>query len=234
MLLRFVFQFLIIVVTFALAQTAKATPLNEWRISCGVDNGAIVKKGKTRTFRTSSNHCPGGTFNQRAEISTGSVPPNHKGTYLFSSTISMSSTSRERFDVFQIHDERWGCAPPLKLEVMGNGRLSLDSEYKIGSAPGDNCRKNRPFSDQASQARIQRDGTEYLLEVVVDFDGAGGFRIWIRLDGSTQITGQYAPPRGQGYFDSKKFYFKHGVYSKNMFPYELKSTNMRVRRVKLK
>ena len=213
---------------------ASANPLNQWRVSCGVDRGAYEKRGKTHYFRTSSNHCPGGTFNQRSEIYTRNVTPKHKGTYVFSSTIAMHSNSRERFDVFQIHDERYGCAPPLKLEVHPDGRLSLDSAYKLGSEPGDNCVPNRSLNGKFSQSRIKRDGTSYDLEVTVSFDGTGGFELWISLDDVQQIAGYYAPPDDNRFFNATKYYFKHGVYSKNVFQYELTSKDMRVRRVRLK
>lgn len=93
---------------------------------------------------------------------------------------------------------------------------------------------NKTLTGQKSDARITRDGKPYDLEVIVDFDGDGGFGIWVKLDGVNQMSGHYRPPVGKGYFDTDKFYFKHGSYSKNRFPYTMRSTNMRVRNVRLK
>jgi len=89
--------------------------LNRWDISCGVDAGAIRRSGNVWTFRTSTNHCERGIFAQRAALSTEHVPPDHRGAYLFRSDITMTTSSDEPFDIFQIHDGRRGCAPPLKV-----------------------------------------------------------------------------------------------------------------------
>ncbi len=213
--------------------SAMATPLNRWKISCGVDAGSITKSRKTYTFKTSSNHCPGGTWKQRAEISTEHAPPTLKGAYQFSAVVSMVSSSTQRFDIFQVHDGRMGCAPPLKLEVMSSGHLTFVADYKIGSQPGDNCIKAKSMLGQRSAVRLKRDGTEYELAVTMDFDGEGGFRVWVAVDGTPQISASYAPPKGQGFFQSEKYYFKHGNYSQKPFPYTLTSRNVRVRKVRL-
>lgn len=209
---------------------ADATPLNSWKISCGVDQGAITRKGKDWTFRTSSNHCDGGIFKQRAEISTGKVSPSHKGAYLFSATIAMTSATAAKWDVFQIHDARDGCAPPLKLTVLRSGRMELTSDIKTG--PGESC--IRGFLTQSrSHGRIARDGREQKLEVLVEFDGAGGFLATVWLDGEIQLSGQYQAPSIPGAFRSKYFYFKHGCYSQHSFDYELVSRGMKVKKVRV-
>tara|TARA_R100000935_G_scaffold27028_1_gene47122 strand:- start:250 stop:966 length:717 start_codon:yes stop_codon:yes gene_type:complete len=213
--------------------TAQASPLQKWRVSCGADPGAISKKGNTYTFKTSRNHCPGGNWQQRAEIATDHAKPTITGAYQFSSNISITSPSTQRFDIFQMHDGRNGCAPPLKLEVLPSGHLSFDADYKIGTKPGNNCEKARSMLGQKSAKKIRRDGTEYKLDVIIDFNGQGGFRVWAYLDGAPQINAHYNPPQGRGYFQSEKYYFKHGSYSKKMFPYTMTSRDVRVRRVKL-
>jgi len=145
--------------------------------------------------------------------------------------VALSSPSTQKFGIFQIHDGRYGCAPPLKLEVLPSGHLVLESDYKIGSAPGNNCRHNLGISKGRSAARLPRDGSEHKLDVTVAFDGQGGFSVWVALDGRAQIKGRYE--HAAGYFKSKFFYFKHGVYSQHMFPYELRSRGMEVRKVRL-
>jgi len=52
------------------------------------------------------------------------------------------------------------------------------------------------------------------------------------LDGKLAAQGEYSPPKGKGFITSKHFYFKHGVYSKRMFDYEMISQNMSVKRIK--
>ena len=207
--------------------------LNTWQISCGVDKGSYSKKGRTHTFKTSSNHCPGGTFKQRAEINSNSIPPTTRGTFEFSTTISMATQSKNRFDLFQIADKRFGCAPPLKVGVLEDGRLAFDSAYKIGTAPGDNCRANKLLAGRQSADRLKRDGSPQKLKVIADFDGTGGFRVWVFLNGNAQISGEYRTPDTNQFFQSERFYFKHGVYSKKVFPYVMTSSGMRVRKVKV-
>jgi len=219
---------------FVSGQVVHASPLQKWRVSCGTDPGALEKKGRTYTFRTSSNRCPGGIFTQRSEIATEHASARQSGTYLFSTDLSVTSSATEKFAIFQIHDGRFGCAPPLKINVLPTGHLTFDSEYKIGSKPGNDCRKVASMQGQKSNARIKRDGTEYKLDVIVDFDGTGGFVTYVSLDDRPQMQGTYSPPEGQGFFKSQKYFFKHGSYSLNVFPYEIVSRDMRVRRVKLR
>ena len=69
---------------------------------------------------------------------------------------------------------------------------------------------------------IVRDGTDYKLNVILDFDGKSGFNVEVFLDGMLEVSGKYIPPKGKA-IPSKYFYFKHGVYSRNIFDYELKS-----------
>ncbi|WP_170409427.1 hypothetical protein [Ruegeria arenilitoris] len=168
--------FLCSMVLIAAPSLLNANPLNNWKVSCGVDSGSYEKKVKTHVFRTSSNHCVGGTFNQRSEIFTKNVPPNHKGAYQFSSRVSFTSSSTEEFSIFQFHDGRNGCAPPFKLNVGRNGRLSLEGAYKVGNQPGNNCVQIASYSGKYSKAKIGRDGSEHLLNVTIAFDGNAGFR----------------------------------------------------------
>ncbi|MBB93771.1 MAG: hypothetical protein CML68_04080 [Rhodobacteraceae bacterium] len=210
---------------------ASANPLNTWQVSCAADPGSITRKGKTWTFKTSTNHCPGGVWKQRAEIYSDRVNPTHKGTYLFRSTVSMTAGTNEKFDIFQIHDGRHGCAPPLKVDVLPSGQIELTSDLKTG--PGESCERGA-LGRSARQGVIRRDGTPQLLEVIIDFNGLGGFDAFVRVDGTLQVSGSYMPPTGAQYFQSKFFYFKHGVYSQRMFPYVLTSEGMTVKKVRLK
>lgn len=223
-------RFLSIALVFSLlAVPAAANQLNQWSVSCGVDKGSFTKKGKQRIFKTSSNQCSGGTYKQRAEIKSKKVSPSHKGTYLFSTTVSMTNDKNEKFDIFQMHDGREGCAPPLKVVVLSNGKFRLDADYKTG--PGESCVRD-VMAQKSSKITFKRDGTPQELNVIVDFLGDSSFFVQVSLDGKVAAQGRYKPPVGSQYAQSKHFYFKHGVYSKNIFDYELVSQDMRVRRVK--
>lgn len=209
---------------------AQANPLNQWSVSCSVDPGAITVKGKTRTFRTSTNRCEGGIFSQRAEIATKPIKPTDKGAYLFETNVSMTTESLQQFTIFQIHDGRLGCAPPLSLDVKPDGSLLMKSDIKTG--PGENCIRGT-LNDRQSKGRMSRDGTEKKLSVLVIFDGKGGFEVSVSIDGRPEISGRYDPSKQPKDFLSKKFYFKHGVYSQKMFTYVMTSREMKVARVKL-
>ncbi len=201
-----------------------AGALNDWDVSCGADRGSVQNTVDGWVFRTSANYCTGGTFNQRAEISTENFPVNRTGNVLFSSHISITTAMQREFSLFSIHDGRDGCAPPLQLFVRPDGRMYIASAIKTG--PGDSCIDQRIGG--LSRDRIRRDGTEQFLEVLVRFDGAGGFGVSVSLDGVTQISGRYAPPTNPNAILSQRFYFKHGVYSKTVFDYVMRSRDMRV------
>ena len=219
----------VLIVTFVGA-VAQATPLNQWRVSCGVDKGAIQKKGKTHIFKTSTNHCTGGTFNQRAEIKSEKVSRNHKGKYQFTSIIRMTNDKNEKFDIFQMHDGRDGCAPPLKVTVLSSGRFKLEADYKTGK--GESCVRDVFSQSRNSSVVFKRNGQPQQLDVSVDFLGKQRFSVQVFLDGKLAAQGDYSPPEGKGYITSKHFYFKHGVYSKRMFDYQMISQNMSVKRIK--
>ena len=219
----------VLIVTFVGA-VAQATPLNQWRVSCGVDKGAIQKKGKTHIFKTSTNHCIGGTFNQRAEIKSEKVSRNHKGKYQFTSIIRMTNDKNEKFDIFQMHDGRDGCAPPLKVTVLSSGRFKLEADYKTGK--GESCVRDVFSQSRNSSVVFKRNGQPQQLDVSVDFLGKQRFSVQVFLDGKLAAQGDYSPPEGKGYITSKHFYFKHGVYSKRMFDYQMISQNMSVKRIK--
>jgi len=210
------------------ATQAQASSLNSWRLSCGADKGSVTRKGGTWRFATSSNKCPGGIFKQRAEIASGRVSPSHKGSYRFQAYVAMKSSKSNKFGIFQIHDGRRGCAPPLKLDVLSSGQIRLTSDVKTG--PGESCIRGS-LSSKVTRARIRRNGKEQKLEVLVKFDGKGGFDVTVSINGAAQIKGKYQP-REKANYRSKFFYFKHGVYSQRKFPYVMTSRGMSVRRVR--
>lgn len=209
--------------------SSEATPLNSWSTSCSVEKGAITKRRGVYTFTTSKNLCSGGTYGQRAEITSKKISPNTKGAYLFETNVAMTSDSNEKFDIFQIHDGRDGCAPPLKVQVGKTGRIRLQSAVKLG--PGEQCRPETR-TDGSSEIRLLRDGTEYQLRILIQFNGNGEFETTVWLNGEHVVNGYYERPTIPGAFMSENFYFKHGVYSKNMFEYEMTSRKLVVKKVK--
>lgn len=118
------FAVALLVLVLAQVIPAQALPLNQWGISCSVDKGAIKRRANVWTFRTSANKCSGGSWKQRAEIRTEKISPNHKGAYLVRTTVAMTTRGREKFDIFQVHDGRSGCAQPLSSPYLVVGKLS--------------------------------------------------------------------------------------------------------------
>ena len=197
----------------------------DWRISCSVDKGSIIDNYPSYVFKTSKNRCSGGTYSQRAEITTRkAITLSTKAKYNFQTIFSITDGEKvfmEKFDIFQIHDGRDGCAPPLKVNIQSGGHLRLFADYKTG--PGEQCERDVIKSSGFGKTQIKRDGTEYKLNVLLNFDGKSGFNVDVYLDDKLEVSGKYAPPTGNKYVASKYFYFKHGVYSRNMFNYEMKS-----------
>lgn len=199
--------------------------ITDWRKSCSPDKGSVVDDYPTYIFKKSKNNCSS-PYKQRAEIITKkALSVSAKAKYNFQTIFKIKDNSKkslpEKFDIFQIHDGRVGCAPPLKVEIHSSGFLRLIADYKTGS--GQKCERNVIKPRGYGKTQIKRNGTEYKLNILVDFDGKSGFDIQAFLDNKLEINGKYSPPSGNKYFKSKYYFFKHGVYSKRMFDYELTS-----------
>ena len=206
----------------------KPKAISGWNISCSVDDGSITRKGNNWVFKTSKNRCAGGTFKQRAELSSPkALKLTTKAKYEFQSIFRMKSkessglSNAEEFEIFQIHDGRLGCAPPLSVGFLKTGKVRLLGDYKIGTADGQNC--DRKIMFDVGDTVVKRDGTEYKLNVVLEFNGNSSFKVAVYINDRLEALGKYSPPIERGYFKSKYYYFKHGVYSQNMFDYELNS-----------
>ena len=203
--------------------------ISGWNISCSVDDGSISFNGNNWIFKTSKNGCKGGFFKQRAEISSPkALKLSTKAKYEFQSIFSIKSNEEsrgilnvEKFEFFQIHDGRLGCAPPLSIGFTKKGKLRLLGDYKVGESEGQNCDRDIMFD--VGNTVVRREGTEYKIKVVLDFDGKSAFAVAVYLNDKLEVEGKYSPPKEDKYFKSKYYYFKHGVYSENMFDYELKS-----------
>lgn len=221
---RLVIATLVLFVSLFATSAAQAI---SWETSCGVDRGSIERKSGTYTFRTSSNHCTGGIFTQRAEINTDDISIRKAGVYVFETTLAMTSASKEDFVFFQIHDGRDGCSPPLSVRWKGNGRFGFDSDYTRGQGMA-GCVENRTMRDAGfSGTALKRDGTSYQVQVQLAFDGAGGFDVSVLIDGAVAISGPYRPSNDPSFVPARRFFMKHGVYSKNMFDYVMTSAGMR-------
>ena len=128
-----------------------------------------------------------------------------------------------------MHDGRDGCAPPLKVTVLSTGRFKLEADYKTGK--GESCVWNVFAQSTKSNVVFKRNGQLQQLDVLVDFLGKQRFSVQVFLDGKLAAQGSYSPPEGKDHITSRHFYFKHGVYSKRMFDYEMVSQNMSVKRI---
>ena len=151
-----------------------------WNISCSVDDGSITRKGNNWVFKTSKNRFAGGTLKQRAELSSPkALKLATKAIYEFQSIFRMKSkessgpSNLEEFEIFQIHDGRLGCAPPLSVVFLKTRKDRLLGDYKIGTADGQNCDKKIMFD--VGDTVVKRDGTEYKLNVVLKFNGDSSF-----------------------------------------------------------
>ena len=215
------------------ASPATAAPKNSWSINCGVDKGAILKTGKDWVFSTSRHMCDGGSFKQRAEISTNHFSPDLVGDYMFSTKLQMSTASREQFSVFSVHDGHTkfvghSCAPPFQLYVMPNGQLLGRSGY-LGK-DGKSC---TGLTLGKSAKRFTKSGTTQELKVLLRFEGNKEFQVFVWLDGELQIQGRNRQPNVDA-MKSRRFFLKHGVYSRNTFMYEMRSTGLSIKRVRTK
>lgn len=213
--------------------------ITDWKIKCQYGKETITGTGGSRIFKTSPNYCNCkkeinniciegskilstgiGQWEQRAELITkNGLSVKSKVNYIFKTKFSFISNNNEKFSIFQIHDDRNKCAPPLKVDIGFSGRLSFASDYIKNNF----CISSDLQTHQMGKTIIKRDGTEYELKVLLFFDGKGGFIVEVYLDDNLEISGIYTPPTGKEYFKSKFFRFNHGVYSKKIFDYEMKS-----------
>lgn len=235
------------------AQSSTPSKVSGWKVSCGVDKGALKKSRRDYVFRPSRNHCDPEfadspwQWKQRTEIFSKHYSPKLKGRYMFETIVAMTSPSRQKFDIFQMHDGRKACAPPLKVEWSSNNQVSLVSSYKVTGKGEEHCIKNNITTANFQRGSIlPRDGSEHRLQVILNFDGTGAFTVVVGVDGKRAIEGGYDPNLSRGVVRSvtgirmnsprvdgpKKLYFKHGVYSKNPFDFVLHSKAMRMVRIK--
>ncbi|MGI0523975.1 hypothetical protein [Rhizobium giardinii] len=227
-MLKYLGLFVLILSSFILTNYSHAL---SWETSCTVDKGSIQRKGwSSYVFKTSKNHCRGGIFKQRSEINTSNISVTRKQTYVFSTIMAMNTKSAEPFLFFQIHDGRNGCSPPLSVRWGRNNRLSFDSDYTKGIGMA-GCVQNVSLRRSGyTGPPLKRDGTKYPIKVVLAFDGNGSFNVDVSVKGNKAISGKYAPSSNPELVRSKQFYMKHGVYSQNVFAYEMTSEGVRVGR----
>lgn len=217
---------------YGMAQTNWRSVNMGWETSCEPDRGSISRSRKVITFRTSSNNCVGGIFNQRAELHSKFISVNRRITYMFESTISMQTDSREGFIFFQVHDGRNGCSPPMSLRWRENNTLSFDSNYTRDQGM-DGCVVNHELQNaRFSGPRLRRDGTPFNFRAILEFDGDGNFDITVFIDGVQVLGGHYQPSDDPSFVASPRFYMKHGVYSQFVWPYEMRSEGIRVLRAR--
>ena len=225
--------------------------LKNWYTSCDADDGAIKKKGNSFYFSESKNNCGKPSkhkWQQRAEIASDAVPTNFEGKLSFKYTLSLNSSSTEKFTFFQIHDGRESCAPPLKIDWTNTNSLRLESHYKIKGKGEEYCVPNWNMRNATALQPLvlRRDGTKYDVEMLLDFDGEGNFSLEIFVDNELMLVSSYqhdstfSTVKTEGnltvenplFEKSKKFYFKQGNYSLRFFNYNLNLENMKIAKMK--
>ena len=210
--------------------------ITNWIISCTVDKGSIVDNYPNYIFKTSKNKCSGDkTYKQRAEIvSKKALPPSTKVAYDFQSDFTFEGDTDQKFDIFQIHDGRDSCAPPLKVEVQKRGGIRLMADYRLKydykEGDKEQCERDIIKSKVINDIKIQKNGKKNKLNVVLIFHGSSNFDVGVFVNDKFVISGRYAPPQGKGYYKSKYFYFKHGNYSRYKFDYTI---NSKIKMIKL-
>lgn len=231
------------------AQSSSPSKITGWKVSCGADKGALKKSKGNYVFRPSSNHCDGDSpwgWKQRTEVLSKKYSAKLKGRYLFETSVALTSSSSQKFVVFQMHDGRKACAPPLIVEWRSNNRIALVSAYKVAGRGEEHCIKNNIATANYQRGPIlRRDGTEHLLQVLLDFDGSGAFDVAVAVDGKRSVEGRYDPNLPSRAVTSvtgirmsspeidkgRNLYFKHGVYSQKSFKFVLISNGMRMVRL---
>ncbi|NVK01345.1 MAG: heparin lyase I family protein [Oceanospirillaceae bacterium] len=211
-----------------------------WRVSC---DSKVERIDGGFKFVTNPNTCTKngkitGTYNQRNEINTQPFSRNSNSTYIFESKLRFTSDSYTPAKIFQVHDATLdGCSPPLSVEVSPN-HILLASAYKLKGDDGKGICLARNLYDTergySSRSRIDfpRDGSEHHFKVQVEFKGNEHFYVTVYLGGEEVIAGAYEPDvEAEDFMHSKRFYFKHGVYSSSVFDYELLSTDVSLRRI---
>ena len=203
--------------------------ITDWKISCTVDKGSIIDNYPNYFFKTSNNRCSGDkTYKQRAEIvSAKALPLSTKVAYDFQSDFTFEGDTDQKFDIFQMHDGRDSCAPPLKVEVLKKGDIRLIADYRLKydykQGDKEKCEKDIIKSKVINNIKIKKNGKQNKLNIVLIFHGNSNFDVGVFINDKFVISGRYAPPLGKGYYKSKYFYFKHGNYSRYKFDYTIKS-----------
>ena len=203
--------------------------ITDWVISCTVDKGSIVDNYPNYIFKTSKNKCSGDkTYKQRAEINTDkALSLSTKVAYDFQSDFTFEGDTDQKFDIFQMHDGRDSCAPPLKVEVQKGGEIRLIGDYRLKydykEGDKEQCERDIIKSKVINDIKIKKNGKRNKLNVILILNGNSNFDVGVFINNKFAISGRYSPPKGKGYYKSKYFYFKHGNYSRYIFDYTIKS-----------
>ena len=226
---------IIIIIVFSSNAYAKQkyfgapSQITDWIISCTVDKGSIVDNYPNYIFKTSKNKCSGDkTYKQRAEIvSKKALPLSSKVAYDFQSDFTFEGDTDQKFDIFQMHDGRDSCAPPLKVEVQKGGEIRLIGDYRLKydykEGDKEQCERDIIKSKVINDIKIKKNGKKNKLNVILILNGNSNFDVGVFINNKFVISGRYSPPKGKGYYKSKYFYFKHGNYSRYIFDYTIKS-----------
>lgn len=203
-----------------------------WNTSC---DSKVTREGNTFIFTDGPNTCKTngkvtGTYSQRNEISSKAFPVTTKATYIFETNLKFISKYPRRGTIFQVHTgTNPGCAPPLMVQV-DRGYFTLKSAYAKKFGDTIECLPTYIHSDASVfVADLMGDGKEHNFRTEVAFDGTAAFTVKVYLDDKLVVDGKFDPPIDDpDYIMPPRYYFKHGVYSAEVFDYELYSTDMRL------
>ena len=198
----------------------------EWKIDCGVDEGAITRDGEIWVFKESKNYCSGldwieGATDKdvlkqnnfmsplRTEIVTiNDVPVDEFSTYEFESFFSIGSNSNDNFHIFQLSDGGAECAKPLMITIDENNKIMWKSDYKIVNPDDEIFPLCESINYPKGQTNILRDGTQYKLSLILNFKNNGSFDAEIFIDDNLEISGTYEIPKDG---TKKNCFFKEGT-----------------------
>lgn len=120
----------------------------------------------------------------------------------------------------------------MSLRWKKDNTLAFDSDYTRNQGMA-GCVENPSLRNATYTGPIlRRDGTPYNLKVLLEFDGKGAFNVSVSIDSTSVLSGRYSPSSDSSLVASRRFYIKHGVYSQNIWTYEMRSKHVRVLRLR--
>jgi len=221
---------------------------NKYR--CSGNSPAIVDDG-TIIFSPAKNKC--GTNKQRSEINGPAMSQNDVKKVVLTANLSFKadtemldekgraiSTAGRLFQVASNPDCPKGQTgtPAASFLIDDYGKTKTQSGYQHNPIPAwkgahktKSCSNNRVkrLTRTDGQTVIPKDGTPFDLKIEFDFKGKGNFDYLVYMDGKRIDAFSYVRPATAR--NTKEFKIKFGMYSREMFDYELVVKDFRVDKV---